>query len=171
MSFYLEKVIFSLILDISLKKSLNREGLRNTNRGHVAYFCILPYLSLFLSSFSLAASDTGHSSLETTVRKKTNRNGVCFSFFFFFDYRFEGEMQRHTLMKLCLYMIVSVSIIVLTYENKNEKVKVLVAKPCLMLFKPMECSPPRLLCPWNSLGKNTGVGYYALLHFAHLYII
>ena len=90
---------------------------------------------------------------------------------FFFDYRFEGEMQRHTLMKLCLYMIVSVSIIVLTYENKNEKVKVLVAKPCLMLFKPMECSPPRLLCPWNSLGKNTGVGYYALLHFAHLYII
>ena len=23
--------------------------------------------------------------------------------------------------------------------------------------------PTRLLCPWNSAGKNTGVGYHALL--------
>ena len=27
----------------------------------------------------------------------------------------------------------------------------------------MDCSPPRLLCPWNSLGKNTGVGSHSLL--------
>ena len=27
----------------------------------------------------------------------------------------------------------------------------------------MDCSPPRLLCPWDSLGKNTGVGGHALL--------
>ena len=32
---------------------------------------------------------------------------------------------------------------------------------CLTLCDPME--PTRLLCPWDSPGKNTGVGYYALL--------
>ena len=31
--------------------------------------------------------------------------------------------------------------------------------PC----NPMDCGPPRLLCPWNSLGKNIGVGCHALL--------
>ena len=28
---------------------------------------------------------------------------------------------------------------------------------------PMDCSPPRLLCPWDSPGKDIGVGCYALL--------
>ena len=27
----------------------------------------------------------------------------------------------------------------------------------------MDCSPPRLLCPWDSPGKNTGVGHHFLL--------
>jgi len=27
----------------------------------------------------------------------------------------------------------------------------------------MDCSPPRLLCPWNSPGKNTGVGFHSFL--------
>ena len=27
---------------------------------------------------------------------------------------------------------------------------------------PMDGSPPRLLCPWDSPGKNTGVGCHAL---------
>ena len=27
----------------------------------------------------------------------------------------------------------------------------------------MDCSPPRLLCQWDSLGKNTGVGCHVLL--------
>ena len=27
----------------------------------------------------------------------------------------------------------------------------------------MDCSPPRLLCPWDSPGKNTREGCYALL--------
>ena len=26
-----------------------------------------------------------------------------------------------------------------------------------------DCSPTRVLCPWNSLGKNTGVGCHSLL--------
>ena len=37
----------------------------------------------------------------------------------------------------------------------------LVAKSCLTLETPME--PARLLCPWDSLGKNTGVGCHFLL--------
>ena len=34
---------------------------------------------------------------------------------------------------------------------------------CLTLCSPMDCSPPGLLCPWNSPGKNTGVGSHSLL--------
>ena len=142
MSFYLEKVIFSLKLDISMKKSLSRGGLRNTDRGHIACYCILLSLSLFLSSCSFAASDTGQISSEMALRKKTNRNGVFIYLFIYLNYRFEGEMQRHTLMKLCLYMIVLISMIVLTYENENEEVKVLVTQLCLTLFDPMDCNPP-----------------------------
>ena len=39
-----------------------------------------------------------------------------------------------------------------------------VAQLCLTLWDPMGCSPPaRLLCLWDSPGKNTGVG----CHFLH----
>ena len=41
--------------------------------------------------------------------------------------------------------------------------KVLVAQSCLTLWDPVDCSLPRLLCPWNSPGKNTGVGSHSLL--------
>src|SRR5574340_839742 len=34
---------------------------------------------------------------------------------------------------------------------------------CPSLSSPMDCSPTRLLCPWGSPGKNTGVGCHALL--------
>ena len=34
----------------------------------------------------------------------------------------------------------------------------LVAKLCLTICDPMDCSPPRILCPWDSSGKSTGVG-------------
>ena len=35
----------------------------------------------------------------------------------------------------------------------------LVYQSCLALYDPMNYSPPdRLLCPWNSPGKDTGVG-------------
>ena len=34
---------------------------------------------------------------------------------------------------------------------------------CLALFNPMDCSPPKLLCPWDSPGKNTDVGCHAFL--------
>ena len=38
-----------------------------------------------------------------------------------------------------------------------------VAQLCLTLYDPMDCSPTRVLCPWDSLGKNTGVGCHFLL--------
>ena len=36
--------------------------------------------------------------------------------------------------------------------------EVLEAQSCLTLYDPMDYIAPRLLCPWNSPGKNTGVG-------------
>ena len=47
--------------------------------------------------------------------------------------------------------------------KESEKVKVLVTQSCLTLCEPMDCSPARLLCPWDSLGKNPGVGSHSLL--------
>ena len=38
-----------------------------------------------------------------------------------------------------------------------------VAQLCPTLYDPMDCSPPRLLCPWNFSDKNTGLGFHALL--------
>ena len=46
---------------------------------------------------------------------------------------------------------------------KQKDVKVLFAPLCLTLCDPMDCSPTRLLCPWDSPGRNTGVGCHALL--------
>ena len=37
-----------------------------------------------------------------------------------------------------------------------------VTQSCLILCDPVNCSP-RILCPWNSLDKNTGMGCHALL--------
>ena len=34
---------------------------------------------------------------------------------------------------------------------------------CLTLCDPMDCSPPGSYCPWDSPGKNTRVGFHALL--------
>ena len=42
-------------------------------------------------------------------------------------------------------------------------VKVLVAQSCPTLHNPMDCSPARLLCPWDFPGQNTGVGCHSLL--------
>ena len=41
--------------------------------------------------------------------------------------------------------------------------KVKVTQSCPTLCNPMDCSPARLLCPWDSPGKNTGVGCRSLL--------
>ena len=41
--------------------------------------------------------------------------------------------------------------------------KVLVTQLYLTLGNPMDYKLARLLCPWNSPGKNTGVGSHSLL--------
>ena len=38
---------------------------------------------------------------------------------------------------------------------------------CPTLCDPMDSSPPRLLCPQDSPGKNTGVGCHFLLLYVH----
>ena len=38
-----------------------------------------------------------------------------------------------------------------------------VTQSCPTLCDPVDCSPLRLLCPWDSPGKNTGVGCHFLL--------
>ena len=40
--------------------------------------------------------------------------------------------------------------------------KVLITQSRPTLCNPTDCCPARLLCPWNSLGKNTGVGSHFL---------
>ena len=46
----------------------------------------------------------------------------------------------------------------------RKKVKVLVAQSCLILCDPMDWQEPaRLFCPWNTPGKNTGVGSHSFL--------
>ena len=56
------------------------------------------------------------------------------------------------------------------FKQAHEKETVLI--PIVALFScsvvsdsydPMDCSPTRLLCPWDSLGKNTGVGCHFVL--------
>ena len=49
-----------------------------------------------------------------------------------------------------------------------------VTQPCLTLGNPMDYSPPLskwesigLLCPWDSPGKNTGVGCHVLLYLLY----
>ena len=45
-----------------------------------------------------------------------------------------------------------------------DEIKVLVVQLCLTLCNSMDCmQPARFLCPWNSPGKNTGVGCHSLL--------
>ena len=41
-----------------------------------------------------------------------------------------------------------------------------VAQSCLTLCDPMDCKPARLLCPWNSPGKDTGMDSCSLLQAA-----
>ena len=45
----------------------------------------------------------------------------------------------------------------------NLKVKVLVTQSFLTLCDPTDYRLTRLLCPWNSPGKNNGVGCHSLL--------
>ena len=45
---------------------------------------------------------------------------------------------------------------------------VLVAQSCLTLCDPMDGRPPGSICPWNSPGKNIGVGSLVAQRVKHL---
>ena len=47
-------------------------------------------------------------------------------------------------------------------EYRVAKVKALVTQSCLLLCNPRTVAN-RVFCPWDSLGKNTGVGCHFLL--------
>ena len=48
-------------------------------------------------------------------------------------------------------------------ESRDMEVKVLVAQSMLDSLQPHGLCPKRLMCPWNSPGKNTEVGRHSLL--------
>ena len=48
-------------------------------------------------------------------------------------------------------------------KKKKKKVKVLVTKSCWALCISVDCSPSQSLCPWDSPGKNAGVGSHSPL--------
>ena len=58
-------------------------------------------------------------------------------------------------------------VLVLVYAGRKGKLRISicskVSESCPTLCDPRDSSPPRLLCPWNSPGKNTGVGSHSLL--------
>ena len=45
-------------------------------------------------------------------------------------------------------------------NHKGEKCYLLIHVLC----DPVDCSPPRFLCPWDSPGKNTEMGCHFFLH-------
>ena len=47
-------------------------------------------------------------------------------------------------------------------QTLSLSIYICVTQFCLTLCNPIDCSPTRLLCPWNSPSKNTGVGCLAL---------
>ena len=49
------------------------------------------------------------------------------------------------------------------WQRRQKVGKVLVAQAPLTVCNPVDCSPPRLLCPWHSPGKNTGACCHSLL--------
>ena len=69
----------------------------------------------------------------------------------------------HTWLHLASCFIISAYL----GASDTEYGKVLVAQSC-PIFQPHGLQPTRLLCPWNSPGKNTGVGSHSLLQNPHL---
>ena len=78
-------------------------------------------------------------------------------FSFLAAYRiFVPQPDINTLIFNCSYTIKVLTLAAVNTSEDNSvwRVKVLVAQSCPSLW---------LLCPWNSPGKITGVGYYAIL--------
>ena len=72
-----------------------------------------------------------------------------------------------TLQIQCFYLKEPVSIKTeLQYDAASLFLGILLLSSCSVMsdsLQPHELEPPRLICPWNFPGKNTGVGCHALL--------
>ena len=82
---------------------------------------------------------------------------------FFFKWDREGTwawpLHRIGILKLWLWETPSIHL-----AQTNECSAVLPSPfSCIQLFTALWTVPTRLLCPWDSPGKNTGVGCHALL--------
>ena len=73
------------------------------------------------------------------------------------------EVQKR-ISGIILGVIATAWVASITAHMYQQSVVAVVSLSCVWHFcDPMDCSPPRLLCPWNSPGKNTGVDYHFLL--------
>ena len=66
------------------------------------------------------------------------------------------------------FIILKIFYLLLWKNISSLKVKVLVAQSCLTLLKSNGLQTPRLLCPWDSPGKNTELGCHFLLPWIFL---
>ena len=85
-------------------------------------------------------------------------------FFVFLSYSFIPSFNFRNL--LSTYYVPSIQFnptVMVSSFNNLLKVKVLVAQQCLDSLWPCGLEPTRLLCPCDSLGKNTSVGCHSLL--------
>ena len=77
-----------------------------------------------------------------------------------------SDFLQHTLIIQLKYRNLvnhSFSSLQLMVELVSSACVCLPAQSCPTVFNPMDCSPPRLLCPWHCPSKNTRVGCHALL--------
>ena len=69
---------------------------------------------------------------------------------------------RLKLFSLFLYLLACYVLFVWKYYKPTRSMYAKSLQSCLTLL-PYRPWPARLLCPWDSPGKNTGVGFHALL--------
>ena len=87
--------------------------------------------------------------------QRTYYNWQLFIICLFSPLQYKCHRARHWVF----FTIKSLTMPCLAYN-----VCVLVARLYLTLCDPMDCSPARLPCPWNSPDKNNEVGCHFLLH-------
>ena len=84
-------------------------------------------------------------------------------------YLVQGVKALHTALKLWMKKEVSSclwwnNLIFIWQGQESEKCEIVsLSVVSMTLCNPMDCSPSRLLYPWNPPGKNTGVGSHSLL--------
>ena len=74
-----------------------------------------------------------------------------------------NEQYEHTPERKLSGIFPSIFHVYYTWYRNPLWSEVKVAQLCLTLCGPMDCNLPRPLCPWNSPGKNAGVGSCFLL--------